>query len=234
MKRKFLILLYLILFFVSVAGVSAAEDVNQTIIEDTNNVVSTGDTLSVSASENVNQTIDDALSVSEYVDVISAKDDGTFTALQKKIMDAPEGSTIYLENDYYYDEGFSTDGILIENEGLTIDGKGHTLNGMSKSRIFHFYSSSSSNHYAVLKNITFYNGYTESDGGALYPETNYYKRSEFDSWGEACYWNLEVNNCVFYNNAAAESGGAIYDGQLTITDSSFINNVAYFTTYLFS
>ena len=136
------------------------------------------------------------------------------------------GSTIYLENDYYYDEGFSTDGILIENEGLTIDGKGHTLNGMSKSRIFHFYSSSSSNHNAVLKNITFYNGYTESDGGALYPETNYYKRSEFDSWGEACYWNLEVNNCVFYNNAAAESGGAIYDGQLTITDSSFINNVA--------
>ena len=106
------------------------------------------------------------------------------------------GSTIYLENDYYYDEGFSTDGILIENEGLTIDGKGHTLNGMSKSRIFHFYSSSSSNHNAVLKNITFYNGYTESDGGALYPETNYYKRSEFDSWGEACYWNLEVNNLI--------------------------------------
>ena len=34
MKRKFLILICLILFFVSVAAVSAAEDVNQTIIED--------------------------------------------------------------------------------------------------------------------------------------------------------------------------------------------------------
>ncbi len=42
MKRKFLILLCLILFIVSVAGVSAAEDVNQT--EDTNNVVSSADT----------------------------------------------------------------------------------------------------------------------------------------------------------------------------------------------
>ena len=57
MKRKFLILICLILFFVSVAAVSAAEDVNQTISDDT---------LSVSEAEDANQTIsDDTLSVSE-------------------------------------------------------------------------------------------------------------------------------------------------------------------------
>ena len=50
---------------------------------------------------------------------LSAKDDGTFTALQKKIDNAREGAIINLENDYKYDEGFSTDGITI-NKALTI------------------------------------------------------------------------------------------------------------------
>ena len=70
MKRKFLILICLILFFVSVVAVSASEDLNQTIDND------------------------DALSVSADYE-ISAKDAGTFTALQEKINNAPSGSTIY-------------------------------------------------------------------------------------------------------------------------------------------
>uniref|UniRef100_UPI0038910997 hypothetical protein n=1 Tax=Methanobrevibacter sp. TaxID=66852 RepID=UPI0038910997 len=89
MKRKFLILFCLVVFIVSVAGVSASEDVNQTVDE----------TLSVSAIDNADQT-NDALGVFENVDELSAKDDGTFTALQKKIDNAYYGSTITLENDY--------------------------------------------------------------------------------------------------------------------------------------
>ena len=93
MKRKFLILICLILFFVSVSGVSAAEDVNQTVDDGANDLVSSVDTLSVSATEDVNQTVDDVLSVSSDNE-ISAMDAGTFTALQEKIDNAGAGSTI--------------------------------------------------------------------------------------------------------------------------------------------
>ena len=34
-------------------------------------------------------------------------DDGSFTALQRKIDDASAGDTITLEKDYTYDDGFS-------------------------------------------------------------------------------------------------------------------------------
>ena len=70
MKRKFLILICLALIIVSIACVSAEEDVNQTVD-------------------------DDALSVS-VDNELSAKDKGTFTALQEKINNAAEVSTINL------------------------------------------------------------------------------------------------------------------------------------------
>ena len=89
-KAKFLFLICLILFFVSVSGVSASEDLNQTIDND------------------------DALSVSEDVNVISAKDDGTFTALQEKIDNAQTGSTITLMNDYLRDSDKDPNKITID------------------------------------------------------------------------------------------------------------------------
>jgi len=204
MKRKFLILICLILFFVSVSGVSAAEDVNQTINGDTNNVVSNVDTLSVSATEDVNQTIDD--------DALSAKDDGTFTALQKKIDNAPYGSTITLENDYNYDEGFTSDGIKISGDKkLTIDGNGHTIDALESSRIFHVVSEDG----AELKNIVFVNG----------------RMSEFMEGGGAIQANygLIIDNCTFSNCVASNAGygGAIEAGSLTVRDSIFNNNKVY-------
>ena len=112
MNKKFLIIICLILFIVSIAGVAATEDTNQTA--------------------------DDALSVSTDNE-ISAKDDGTFTALQEKINSAAAGSTINLENDYKYDEGFSSDGIVINyNDNITINGNGHTIDASGKSRFLIF------------------------------------------------------------------------------------------------
>ena len=212
MKRKFLILICLILFFVSVAAVSATEDVNQTITEDTNNVVSSADTLSVSATEDVNQTMDeDALAVSEDVNVISAKDDGTFTALQKKINNAPGGSTINLENDYKYDDDFSKNGIYI-SKSLIINGNGHTIDALDQSRIFDIHSN------VILNDMTFLNGNSANanikDGGAIYVDGD-----------------LSVYNSHFINNHAGKyySGGAIYAyfyGNLTVSHSTFDSNTA--------
>ena len=63
MKGKILLLICLILFIVSIAGISACEDANQTIIDD--------DTLSVSQSDG---------------EILGSADNGTFTDLQKKLM----------------------------------------------------------------------------------------------------------------------------------------------------
>ncbi|MEE1157257.1 MAG: Ig-like domain repeat protein, partial [Methanobrevibacter sp.] len=238
MKRKFLILICLILFFVSVAAVSAAEDVNQTISDDTlsvseaedaNQTIS-DDTLSVSEAEDVNQVIDDdALSVSQDIDVISAKDDGTFTALQEKINNAGADSTIYLENDYKYNQGFSSDGIVI-NHKITIDGNGHTIDALGKSRVFDIHS------YLELKNINFINGYNNVSS-FLYagkygsyqasPTINIASCNFSDSTGGPAIvfgGDMEVYNSNFNNN----DNGAIRGScrHLTVKDSNFSNNDA--------
>ena len=213
MKKKFLIILCLVLFIFSVAAVSAAEDVNQTITEDTNNVVNNVDTLSVSATEDVNQTYDDALSVSTDNE-ISAKDAGTFTALQEKINNAPRDSTIYLENDYKYDEGFSSEGIEIKYGDLTIDGNGHTIDGKNMARIFKI---GADVYDVTLNNIKFINGYYDKSegGGAIYYSSIYSSHKAV------------IEDCTFVNNLASENGGAIYTrGKTDIVNCTFRGNHA--------
>ncbi|WP_295614755.1 Ig-like domain repeat protein [uncultured Methanobrevibacter sp.] len=220
MKRKFLILICLILFFVSVSGVSAAEDVNQTVDDGANDLVSSVDTLSVSATEDVNQTVDDVLSVSSDNE-ISAMDAGTFTALQEKIDNAGAGSTIYLENDYKYDQGFSSDGIVI-NHKITIDGNGQ--------RVFDIHA------YLELKNINFINGYNNVSSFLYAGKYGSYQTSptiNIDSCnfsdstgGPAIVFGgeMEVYNSNFNNN----NNGAIRGSctHLTVKDSKFSNNYA--------
>ena len=95
--KKFFTALCLIIFFASILCV-AAEDVNETqMLSDS----------------------DDVIVESSQDEVLVEADDGTFTSLQKKIDDAEEGSTITLDRDYAYDEGFSTRGIKID-KNLTL------------------------------------------------------------------------------------------------------------------
>ncbi|WP_407430908.1 Ig-like domain repeat protein [Methanobrevibacter sp.] len=184
MKRKFLILICLALFIVSIACVSAAEDVNQTVDND-------------------------ALSVS-VDNELGAKDNGTFTALQEKINNAAEGSTINLENDYKYDEGFRKEGISINKE-LKINGNGYTIDGSNGARIFEILSND-----VTVRNIKFINGNAVNNqnggiGAAIYNMGN----------------NTNVIACDFINNSAAHSGGAIYaKGPVAIINCSFIANTA--------
>ena len=124
---------------------------------------------------------------SQNEDVINAAS-GTFTELQNKIDAAAEGSTITLDKDYKYNSGFSVKGIEI-NKDLTINGKGHTLDGLSKARIFDVSSKN-----VILNNINFVNGNANNkDGGAI---------SAYSS-------NFTVNSCKFINNKA-NNGGAIF------------------------
>ena len=141
--------------------------------------------------------------------LLGSKKDGTFTALQRIINNAAPGDTITLDRNYFYNSAFSKDGIVI-NKSLTIDGKGHTLNGQSKSRIFKMDASLFYDNVVTIKNIKFINGYTKGYGGAI-----------------LSFVDLTVKNCVFTNNRAVCCGGAINSlGHLNCIDSTFNKNYA--------
>ena len=155
---------------------------------------------------------------------ILTTDDGTFTSLQNKINNAAEGSTITLENDYTYNEGFSTDGISI-NKQLTINGNGHAINGLSKSRIFHLRTESAYETSFTFNNIKFINA-NANTGGAIYAESHNVDSFD-DNWNYKSYankWRLNINDCEFSNNDGV--GSAVYGDYLTVSNSRFISNDA--------
>ncbi|WP_407416403.1 hypothetical protein [Methanobrevibacter sp.] len=221
MRRKFLILFCLILFIVSVAGVSAAEDINQIVTEDSNNLVSNVDTLSISQNDGG---ISDSIGVSPFTD------------LQEKIDGAEEGSEINLDDDYKY--SFTS---LFINKSITINGNGHTLDAGQSERILYIESDN-----VVLKNIIFINGfYRDGYGGAMAINGNntvisnciFRDNGIFSSFGDTkggaifCEGNLTIINSLFENNvnsgvdSVSSSGGAVYcDGNLTVINSNFISN----------
>lgn len=151
-------------------------------------------------------------------------DNGTFTALQKKIDDANNGS-ITLYNDYIYDEGFTTEGINV-NKDLTIYGNGFTISGNKTSRIFNVTGGN-----VLFRDIIFVKGYTAGDGGAILGEFNAinctFNNNEADGNGGAM-WHGVATDCTFYKNAGGRiggsCGGAICEG--TATNCNFIENMA--------
>ena len=178
----------------------AAGDVNDTL------AASDVDVANI-ASDNENQVIEQV----NDNDLIVEIDNGTFTALQAKIDSASDGATIDLERDYAYDDGFkSTSGVFI-NKDLTINGNGHTIDGLSKSRIFNInYGSFLKWNHVTFKNITFKNGIANIYGGAIL------------SFG--C---LTVEDCNFISNNAGTAGGAINSlGSLDLKNSKFDKNAA--------
>ena len=131
----------------------------------------------------------------------------TFQDLSFIIANTTEGSVLELSDDYIYGNG-TTEGIQI-TKAIIIDGKGHTLDALSNSRIFNILSDG-----VVLKNINFVNGRC-ADGGAIYCNGA----------------NCSVVNSSFNNNNAEDyytDGGAIHATGLhfTIINSTFTNNNA--------
>ena len=193
LKKRYLFLILIVCLF-AISAVSAAEISNET------NMVANDDSSLIVESVN-----EDTLSVSLSEEKIQGSaDNGTFTALQKKIDDASEGSIINLENNYTYDSEFSNETITI-NKTLTINGNGYVIDALNQSRIFSINSQTIS-----LNNITFKN--SNVNIGAIYLYSSF----------------ANISNCNFIGNTAKYRGGAIYlySSFANISNCNFIDNVA--------
>ena len=149
--KKIIMVLALLIILLSITSVSAIDNDEAQISEDDSQPL---------------EKIDENTITTTQEDVLNANAKGTFTELQKIINLTPDGSTINLDKDYSYDAGFNTKGIVI-NKNLTINGNGHTLNGLSKSRIFIINFDLLINNRVILNDIKITNGYTDYYGGAI-------------------------------------------------------------------
>lgn len=182
---------------------------------------------------------------------------GNFTGLNDDISKIPTYGNLTLTKDYVYNYSDSDykDGIRITSDNILIDGCGHTIDGAGQARIFNITSSN-----VTLKNIKFINAYSSENGGAIYStqglnilnstflnntagysagalyfaqggtvSNSYFKNNTAGSYGGAIYFNGEglVSDCNFTNNSASSEGGAINfwtDGK--IKNSNFKGNSA--------
>ena len=206
--KRLLVILLIAGIFLSVSSVVAEDmdDVAVAIDESDVAVESDIEEVAVAADES-----EDVISASDENPVLGVDDDGSFTALQYKIDQAQSGSTIELTRDYKYNDDFKIINGIFINKDITINGNGHAIDGMGKSRIFNInYGDGLHFHKVTLNNIKFKNGNAKIYGGAI-----------------LSFADLTVDNCYFTNNNAGTAAGAINSlGALTLKNSKFDKNSA--------
>ena len=156
---------------------------------------------------------------SDVLDIIVSTG-GAFFDLSILINATEENDVLTLVRNFTFDENLDQDfvnGIPI-NKNIIIDGKGYTVDALSKARIFNINANN-----VTLDNLNLINALTPEDGAAIY----------FD--GDL----LTVSNSEFKNNTVKKDqfvefphyhgGGAIYSiGVLNVINSSFTENKAIF------
>lgn len=105
--------------------------------------------------------------------------------------------SIILEHDIIFQDKNSGDIKIMDND-LVIDGNGHTIDADKKNRIFTIFAKN-----VTIKNLTFKNGYTDHNGGAVFVRRG---------------GNCSFYNCKFTGNVSKDAllganceGGAIYN-----------------------
>ena len=152
---------------------------------------------------------------------------GGFSELEDLIANT-QNTTIILDRDYAYDYIASQEGILIDKP-VTIDGRGHVLDGRYKSRIFQVTSAG-----VTFKNITFINGRTDDwydAGGAISSSVadgakaiNCTFKNNYADLGGAIY-HVSAVDCIFDSNSVRLGGGAAYSSGI-MENCYFYNNTA--------
>ena len=185
--------------------------------------------LSIVSAADLNSTeVDDRCDVIVSIDEKALSDNTkTFKDLNHDINDNTK-SKIYLKSDYTFnsknDSNF-VEGIKITRK-VTIDGKGHTLDGNNNARIFMV-----KNKNVIFKNITFINGKVgydanEINGGAIYGYSTCINCTFKDNYAvnAGAMHNGTARDCTFINNGASYWGGAMYYG--SVYNCTFIDNYA--------
>lgn len=241
MKRRILpVLIFLIMIF-SFVCVTSATDVNDTnnginkeissqkdVISDTGSSMNlkkekklktdTGDS---SNKQSIEKTMHDTRSLKE------ANGAETFTQLSDLINNTGEGNVLELKCDYEYEDS-SIKGIII-NKSITIDGKGHRLDGKGVSHIFTVLQGN-----FTLKNTIIVNSDDEDAlASAIDSEdesiVNIVNTTFTNNTGDTliCGYDVffNIDNCVFVNNTVNYIIICYNDDYKTvnITNSSFNN-----------
>ncbi|MDO5826234.1 MAG: C1 family peptidase [Methanosphaera sp.] len=126
----------------------------------------------------------------------------SYNTLQKEINKSEKSLT--LKSDYRYTDSDSVNGVVLNKNNMVIDGKGHTIDGSGKARVFVVSAKN-----VVLKNMIITNGRSEV-GSAL-------------GFTEGA--TLSTINVTFTNNYASNIGCIFLDEncKYTSTNDKFIN-----------
>ena len=240
MKKK-LPLLLLLLFLVCILSISAISATENTA---NNDVIGADNNKENNLEINIP---DDNVSTGKENCVLSLeqnnndelKDSGelNFNDLNR-IINGNSNSTIYLSNNYKYNEESDQDfvnGIIIDRD-LTIYGNGITLNGNKMARIFNVIDF---NLNVSFYDIHFINGHSSNGcGGAIHGGTayncNFNDNYAYDG-GALC--SGTAYNCTFKDNEAKHDGGAIFDGyayNCTFTENEAVTGGAMSDSYAYN
>ena len=109
-NKKYLMLSIFLLSLLTLSVVSASDNTTMDVIglEESNEVISIEETQAIGQSED---------------NTLMEPDGGTFSDLQRKIDIANASSTILLENNYKYNDGFDNNGINISKNIIYLDEK---------------------------------------------------------------------------------------------------------------
>ncbi len=218
MKNSKLIFLAMIILvcLVSISAASAADDTTGDIIADANDDII------------LEESINDA-NLQDDEDQILTDYPKDFNSLDEAI-NGNNDSLIELDSDYSYTADSFSPGIVIKRN-LTLNGKGHTLDGNHLTRIFQVLSDNT----VTFKDVNFVCAHISGNGGAIYAESGStvqaincnFKENNATGYGGAIY-GADAINCTFTNNVAinwmGSGGGAICNG--SAINCTFINNSA--------
>jgi len=139
-----------------------------------------------------------------YAEDETEPDVGDFDKLQYLVNKAGENGVVNLTRNYTYTIGVDTitEGVVIKYNNVTVNGNGYTINALNKSRIFMVTADGSK-----LANMTF----TNAVDGALYYDISS---------------NAVIDNVIFENNQGTMGTVNFWGGNLTISNSQFINSTA--------
>ena len=149
--------------------------------------------------------------------------ENSFKEMNFIIQNAVSNSTIELTRDYQFDANFDDDffnGIII-SKNLTIDGKGHTIDGKNCARIFNISKRTNIKLYNlnIINGNSTANGAIYGDGALTVTNCSFVNNKEGSILSNGA---LNVTNCIFENNNIP----ILSHDVLTVTNCSFLNNSA--------